>query len=123
MPKRVLSIGQCGVDHPAISRFLADQFAAVTQDADSLDEALTLLGEAPFDLVLVNRVLDATGDDGLEVIRQLKADPSRATTPVMLVSNYPDFQAKATALGATPGFGKQSLRSAATRELLAKILG
>ena len=123
MPKRVLSIGQCGVDHPAISRLLSDRFAAETQEADSLDEALALLGQAPFDLVLVNRVLDADGSDGLEVIRRLKADSSQAKTPVMLVSNYPDFQARAVELGAVPGFGKQSLGATETRERLAKFLG
>jgi hypothetical protein len=40
----------------------------------------------------------------------------------MLVSNYPDYQARAVALGAAPGFGKQSLGAAPTRELLAKYL-
>ena len=42
-----------------------------------------------FDLVLVNRVLDADGSSGLDLIRAIKADPDLANVPVMLVSNSP----------------------------------
>ena len=75
-----------------------------------------------FDLVLVNRKFDADNSDGLELIRQLKADAALAAVPVMLVTNYPEYQAEAVAAGALPGFGKAELRSPATKEKLVAVL-
>jgi hypothetical protein len=41
----------------------------------------------------------------------------------MLVSNYDNAQAEATARGALPGFGKGALREPRTVETLKKVLG
>jgi hypothetical protein len=70
-------------------------------------------------LILVNRVLDADGSDGMALIQEFVRS---GTVPVMLVSNYPEYQAKAVALGARPGFGKAALRDPATVELLRVVL-
>ena len=86
--------------------------------AESVDEALGLLRQGGFSLVLVNRVFDATGEGGLDFIRQLKADGGLRDLPVMLVSNFPEAQEDAVAEGALPGFGKSSLRDPATLERL-----
>jgi CheY-like chemotaxis protein len=59
--------------------------------------------------VLVNRVLDADGSSGLELIRALKAEEQLRDVPVLLVSNYEDAQAQAVQAGAVPGFGKAEL--------------
>jgi two-component system chemotaxis response regulator CheY len=75
------------------------------------------------DLILVNRKLDIDYSDGMELIRSLKAARKTAETPVMLVSNYPEYQAQAVALGAMAGFGKSELGQAATTEKLRPILG
>ena len=40
----------------------------------------------------------------------------------MLVSNYPEAQAQAVALGALPGFGKADLGKSRARDALAPIL-
>ena len=106
--KRVLSVGQCGADHGAISWALRALGAEVTPAATQA-EALERLRNESFDLVLVNRVFDADGDSGLELIRRLKADEARRATPAMLVSNYADAQKQAVEAGAEPGFGKGSL--------------
>ena len=106
---RVLSVGQCFADHSAISRTLGKQFAAEVVSADTGAEALATVRGQAFDLVLVNRVLDADGSSGLEVIRQIKADESVGQVAVMLVSNYEDAQRQAVELGALPGFGKSAL--------------
>lgn len=106
---RILSVGQCGYDHGNISRHLARRFRAEVDGADTVDDALARLRSADYDLVLVNRVLDADGSRGTELIRTLKSDPDLAALPVMLVSNYPQAQAVAVALGALPGFGKSEL--------------
>jgi DNA-binding response OmpR family regulator len=73
------------------------------------DDAFALLRQGRFDLVLVNRVLDADGSSGLELIRQLLASKDMPAPPVMLVSNYEDAQRDAVAAGAAPGFGKAQL--------------
>ncbi len=122
MSKRVLSIGQCAMDHGSIAALVAREFRAEIVAADSLAEARNALADGPFELVLVNRRLDADGDDGLEVIRALKESPGGDRSPMMLVSNFPEFQTKAVALGAEMGFGKNALGSPATRERLAKFL-
>ena len=119
---RVLSVGQCSVDHGMISRHLARDFAAEVVRADTADDALANLRAGTFDLVLINRVGDSDGAPGLDLIRSLKADPVLAAVPAMLVSNYPDAQAQAVALGALPGFGKAELGSPASSSALTAIL-
>jgi len=106
---RILSVGQCGYDHGNISRHLTRRFHAEVDGADTLDDALDRLRAGGYDLVLVNRLLDADGTRGIELIRKLKSDPDLAALPVMLVSNFPEAQAEAVALGALPGFGKSEL--------------
>jgi len=61
------------------------------------------------DLPILNHVLDADHSPGLEVIRQIKATPANAKTPIMMVSNFENAQQEAVALGAVPGFGKAAL--------------
>jgi two-component system chemotaxis response regulator CheY len=89
---------------------------------DDTAGALSELKSGPFDLVLVNRKLDCDYSDGVEVIRTLKADPDAASVPVMLVTNYPEHQDAAIAVGAIPGFGKLEFQKPETREKLAKLL-
>ncbi len=119
---RVLSVGQCALDHGSISRTLEHAFDVRVQGADARDDALEALRGEPFDLVLVNRIIDRDGSSGLELIRAIKADPELAGLAVMLVSNYGDAQADAVALGALRGFGKVELRDAATRDRIAEVL-
>jgi CheY-like chemotaxis protein len=120
--KRVLDVGQCSPDHWSIKHLVEGEFGAQVVQAHHLEDALDILRSGVIDLVLVNRKLDADYSDGLEVIRQIKADPQIAATPVMLVSNYPEAQAEAVAAGAKPGFGKAEIRAAATREKLSAAL-
>ncbi len=120
--KRVLSIGQCGADHGAIARTLHRQFAADVVPAEDWDDALPHLRHEPFDLVLVNRLLDVNGSAGLEIIKKLKANEELRRLPVMLVSNLDDAQEEAIQAGAEKGFGKASLGQPATLERLRRFL-
>jgi two-component system chemotaxis response regulator CheY len=116
---RVLSVGQCGFDHGKIARHMKQAFGAEVVAADTFPEALEALrGGPPFDLVLVNRVTDADGSRGLDLVRDLNGGP----TPVMLVSNYPEAQEQAVSLGALPGFGKSDLGLPAVHERLKRVL-
>ncbi|HEV3083898.1 MAG TPA: response regulator [Gemmataceae bacterium] len=107
--KRVLSVGQCFADHSAISRTLEKAFAAEVVAAEDAGEALARLSQETFDLVLVNRILDRDGSQGLELIKQITTDGNLNRVPVMLVSNYEDSQQQAVACGAVAGFGKAAL--------------
>ncbi len=121
--KRVLSVGQCMADHGSISRTLRQSFAAEVDSADSVAEALARLRDEAFALVLVNRVFDADGTSGLDLIEAMQTDAELKVVPVMLVSNYEDAQKQAVAAGAAPGFGKSSLGRPAMLERVKAYLG
>ena len=123
MAKRVLDVGQCGPDHSSIRSYLTRSFDCEVVQVDDAADALAELRAGQFDLVLVNRKLDRDYSDGVEVIRSLKADPKAASVPVMLVTNYPEHQEAAIAVGAIRGFGKLEFEKPETRERLAEVLG
>ena len=122
MPKRVLDIGNCSMDFGAISGMLRKQFAAEVVQCHGPDDSLDALRHGKFDLVLVNRKLDQDYSDGMDIIHAIKADPQLASVPVMLVTNYAEYQEQAVAAGALPGFGKKQLYDDATQERLSKLL-
>jgi two-component system chemotaxis response regulator CheY len=109
--KTVLSIGQCRPDHAAITHFLKSNFNATVLAADVAEAAWKLLSENAVHLILINRKLDADYSDGMEILKGLKANDSTADIPVMLVSNFPEWQEKAVHCGAIYGFGKAELNS------------
>src|SRR5205085_10671959 len=74
MTKRVLDVGNCVPDHAAIRGMLETTFAAEVIQADGQDDALAVLRQEHVDLVLVNRKLDQDYSDGLEIIKQIKAE-------------------------------------------------
>lgn len=111
------------MDHGNIRALLERQFAAEVVQAHGPDDALDHLRRGRFDLVLVNRKLDADYSDGLEIIMSIKADAQLAAVPCMLITNYPDHQDAAVAAGAERGFGKKELALPQTHERLAAILG
>ena len=122
MPKRVLDVGQCDLDHGTLRAWLEREFGAEVLRAHQLSDALDALRAGGIDLVLVNRKLDIDYSDGLAVIVALREAPSGAEVPVMLVSNYPEYQAHAVASGAALGFGKAELNRPEARARVAAIL-
>lgn len=122
MAKQVLSIGQCAPDNATLSRYLASHFGAEVVAACTQVEGLQKLESASFDLVLVNRKLDIDYSDGMEVLRAIKAVPSHATVPVMMITNYPEYQEAAVAAGAVLGFGKLEYDKPDTLEKLRRFL-
>jgi CheY-like chemotaxis protein len=123
MPKRVLSVGQCGPDTAALSRFLTQHFQVELVAAQLPDDAFERLAEKPFDLVLVNRKLDADYSDGIDVLKAIKSDPRFNPTPVMVVSNYPETHDEAVAAGGERGFGKLEYSKPETVNRLRRFLG
>jgi CheY-like chemotaxis protein len=100
-----------------------NRFGAETLQADGVTDALAALRAGGIDLVVVNRKLDMDYSDGIEVIRQIKADEKLAASPVMLITNYPDHQDAAEKLGALRGFGKLEFGKPETIEKLDAVLG
>ncbi|MFT3881664.1 MAG: response regulator [Gemmatales bacterium] len=103
MPKRVLSIGNCGYDHSTLSSALQKHFDVEIYAAETAQEATQAVTDAQFDLIIVNRLFDINSESGIELIRKLKPTMK---TPMMLLSNYPEYQHEAVAAGAVQGFGK-----------------
>ncbi len=118
----MLDVGQCDFDHDNISRMLSEEFGADVKRAATSEEAFRAVRAGHYDLVLVNRVLDADAASGLDLIQRLLSNEDTRATPTMLVSNYADAQDAAVALGATRGFGKNTLTSPETRDQLASLL-
>ncbi|MFM7168015.1 MAG: response regulator [Planctomycetaceae bacterium] len=121
--KAVLSVGQCRPDSAAIGHYLRSNFAAEVVTADTAADALRLLAEREFQLVLLNRLLDADGSEGLQILHEIRRQEGWNGIPVMLVSNYAEWQQKAVAAGAVPGFGKAELNRPETRQRVAEALG
>lgn len=120
--KTVLSVGQCRPDGAAIAHFLKTHFSVGLQTADTADQAISALGTQHVDLVLINRKLDIDGSDGLEILQRIRAGDVQPSVPVMLVSNYPEWQARAVSLGAVYGFGKAELSDPGLRDRLKAYL-
>lgn len=122
MSKTVLNIGQCQYDHGRISRELTAAFDVRVDGVDTASQALAAAAKQRYDLILINRVLDADGSSGLDLLRQLR-ERSGGSAPVMLVSNYPDAHDSAEALGGVRGFGKADLGMNVVRECVEPYLG
>jgi DNA-binding NtrC family response regulator len=118
MSIRILDVGQCGFDGPAISQLLHEKLHATVQSAATADQAKRELASGKFDLVLVNREFAADRGSGVELIQDLVDNGT--TVPLMLVSDHEDAQRAAVAAGAVRGFGKSELQEPATFELIKK---
>ena len=121
--KTILSIGQCRPDQAAITQFLKANFDAEVVTTDLAEESLQMLRRQSADLVLINRKLDADYSDGMEILAAIKSEAALRDTPVMLVSNFAEWQEKAVEAGAVYGFGKAELNSATTVSRVAGALG
>jgi CheY-like chemotaxis protein len=123
MPSRqILSIGQCAADHFRIAQTFKEHFAADVVGADNDVEVQQILEQGTFDLILVNRVLDATGASGLKLVSALKKEPASQAIPIMLVSNHDEAQTEAVELGAHRGFGKAALGQPAMLATVRQVL-
>lgn len=116
MAKRILSVGNCAYDFGNLSSVLQQQFTVELQNVDTAQEADEALKANSFDLIIVNRLFDVNQDSGIAFIRKHKA--SQLATPMLLLSNFPEYQDEAQAAGAVKGFGKNQLMQATSMELL-----
>ena len=118
---KVVLVGHCGFDQGSIGRAVVKALPGVA--VESVYDTADLDRHAgPEALLLVNRVLDGRFGTGSGV--DLIAELSRRDNPpkMMLISNYPDAQAKAVEAGALPGFGKNALRDPQTAQKLQAVV-
>jgi two-component SAPR family response regulator len=120
--RRVLDVGNCGPDHSAIRKMLTTNFGVEVIQTHGMDDTLAELQKNTIDLVLINRKLDQDYSDGMVILEQIKSKPEYSDLPVMLITNYAEYQEKAVALGALHGFGKLEINSPETRAKLTKVL-
>lgn len=123
MSRTVLNVGQCRPDTAAISHFLQSNFGVAVISTDLMNDTMETLRSQTIDLVLINRKLDADYSDGMEILAAIKQDAVLAEIPVMLVSNFVEWQEKAVEAGAIHGFGKAHLSSAEAIERVRAALG
>jgi two-component system chemotaxis response regulator CheY len=121
MAIKILDVGQCGFDGPRMAALWRNKLGATVDCVDTGEDAAERLKNGGYDVVLVNRVLDHDGSSGLDVIEDLLRE--KTSVPIMLVSDLPDAQNAAVALGAVRGFGKADLGDPATLELVASVAG
>lgn len=115
---RILDVGNCSADRASLRRTLQQQWDVELVSVDDGAAAIRELIAGPFQLVMINRLLDCDGSEGLNVLRAIKSDPRLASIPAMLITNYAEHQKLAIAEGAIAGFGKREL---GTTELRTKI--
>ncbi|MHC4670932.1 MAG: response regulator [Planctomycetota bacterium] len=118
----VLDVGQCNPDHHAIKSIIMQHFQARVDRAQLTDQAMDALQQKQYHLVLVNRIIDRDGSEGIILIQRIKQDQKLLHIPVMMVSNYPQAQDQAVNAGAVPGFGKAELSKPQTLERLKQFL-
>lgn len=123
MTKRVLNVGQCDFDNYQITQMLTKHFSVEVVCVKSHKEAEAELADANYDLVMVNRINDSDGSEGLKFIETaMGSSQPKPNPPMMLISNFEDAQESAAKLGAVAGFGKSGLQDASTIENLSRYL-
>lgn len=118
-----LDVGQCDYDHGRIKALL-ELVGCQVRRAHTGEQARAVVAEGTVSLVLVNRILDGDGADGVALIAELVrlAGHNAARCSIMLVSNYPEYQENAVSVGAMPGFGKSDLELPETAQKILSAL-
>ncbi len=117
---QVLDIGQCSFDHRNIKNIL-NSLNVDVERASSSSEAINLINENTYDLIMVNRIFDRDGTSGIEFIKNILLNDN-LEVKILLISDRPDSQSEALEAGALKGFGKGNLKSVAVSDLLKSYL-
>ena len=123
MTKRVLSVGQCVPDTNSLVRFLTSNFDVDIDQSDVEIDTFEKIKNRSYDLIMINRKLDADYSDGIELIQKIKNTPELNPGKLMLVSNFPEYQEEAVKVGAEYGMGKNEYANPDTVEKLKPYLG
>ena len=121
MSKTVLEIGNCNADHAFIKHMLESNFDVNVVRAHKLDDAAKALEDHEVSLIMINRLLDVDGTEGMDVFRELAA-ASESKIPTMMITNFEEHQQAAIDAGAVRGFGKAALNSEETLDSIREAL-
>tara|TARA_R110002095_G_scaffold207151_1_gene191841 strand:- start:20548 stop:20886 length:339 start_codon:yes stop_codon:yes gene_type:complete len=110
-------------DANGIARFLTSHFDVVIEESDVEVDTMEKLKQQSYDLVMINRKLDADYSDGIELIQKIKKSSDVKPCRLMLVSNFPEYQEEAVQAGAEYGIGKKEYRNPETVARLQPYLG
>ncbi len=119
---KVLCVGFCHVDRNNLEAMITYHFSAEVNEAHTAEEAKLLLSGSPYDLVLINKLLDGDRREGMELVQSLKENGILKDMPFMVISNRKDVQATAVSSGALSGFGKDKIFYKSVQEKLARFL-
>jgi CheY-like chemotaxis protein len=122
MAKKVLDVGQCDYDHGNIKNLIESNFDASVDRSHMFEDTLDKLRLNAYDLVLINRLLDQDHSEGLELLKQIKADAELSSVHVMMITNFEEHQETAIAAGAVAGFGKAQYDEPGTLQNLKSAL-
>ena len=97
--KRALVVDDSKSARVVLSRML-EKYGIQVDTADSAERALEYLGSARPDAIFMDHLMP--GMDGLEAVKQIKADPATATIPIMMYTSQEGelYVGQARALGA-----------------------
>ncbi|MCI0744334.1 MAG: response regulator [Verrucomicrobia subdivision 3 bacterium] len=120
--KRILIIE----DDPVVARVYSNSLqnaGYAVEAADDGQSGLERLRQSPPDAVLLDMMLPKI--NGVEILRQIRADPALQTIPVMVYTNaFVDVMIQtAKNSGATEVFNKSTLTPAALVEAFRKSMG
>lgn len=88
-PKRILVVEDNDANRVMLCRRL-NKHGYVTVEAADGRQALDTLARQPFDLVLCDIMMP--GVDGYTVLKEMKADPDLATTPIIMISALDEME-------------------------------
>ena len=120
MPDRILLVGHCGVDGPRLKDELSAAIPSATVERINSEADLRAALEQGEGLLLVNREPVGFDAEGLDLIKQVKADHPKAKA--MLVSDQADAQQEAERAGAIKGIGKSAMGSPALAQHVKRAL-
>jgi DNA-binding NarL/FixJ family response regulator len=119
----IVLVGHCGPDSSflrmAASGAAPGSIVGMADSEAELDAAV----EKGVDLLLFNRVMEFGFDerDGVALLARTRQKHPELTA--MMISNYPEAQQAAEAVGAVPGFGKRDVGSDKSRQRIRQALG
>jgi len=104
--KKVILVGNCELDGPQMKSVIENNYDAEVRDVKTMDEAEMIIDNEDLDLILVNRVGDKDGRNGLELVDKVI---NNDRVPIILITNYQDKMEEAVLHGAMDGFGKEDI--------------
>ena len=120
MSKLVLGVGHCSMDSSRIAA-VVKAVGGTFENVFDREQAVERVKKNDAAVVMVNRFVGMNKESGLELVKELTAD-EQVTVPIMMTSSAAEERKEAEAAGAAPSFGKDTLESDESREMLKQYI-